>query len=299
MPDVLVVIPVYNRHRLVLDCLDAVAAQTLPAAEVVVSDDGSTDSTVDAVRGWIADHAGAPPCRLVASGHAGASAARMRGFRAGGAHRFVAFLDSDDLWPADFLARVCPALERDPGAVAATTDIRTLRPRRPEILRSTGRLATAPIREIFRSAGLASATVCRREAVQRAGGWDERASTGEDAALFLRIARLGRWLHVPGTPVVKRQDFHSRGEARHMYQDEPDHKRLWAEIYDKYATRHDLGAPFPGLVARHWFRAGKSARLRGDPRQARSCLRRGLAWRPVSPRLWWEFARSYLSRERR
>ena len=56
MVDVTVVVPVFNRQSLVIDALNAIAAQTCLPRQAVVVDDGSTDATVEAVRRWMAEH---------------------------------------------------------------------------------------------------------------------------------------------------------------------------------------------------------------------------------------------------
>ena len=76
MLSVSVVIPVRNRERWIARALDSAFAQTVPPAEVIVVDDGSTDGTMDVV-----DRYG-ERVRVLRRGGGGAYAARNAGIRA-------------------------------------------------------------------------------------------------------------------------------------------------------------------------------------------------------------------------
>src|SRR5947208_1919794 len=97
-PLVSVVIPVFNRHRYVREAIESVLAQTYPAVEVVVTDDGSTDETPDVLRSF------GDRIRVITQPNAGIAAARNV---AVGAARgsLIALLDSDDRWLPNKLER--------------------------------------------------------------------------------------------------------------------------------------------------------------------------------------------------
>jgi glycosyltransferase involved in cell wall biosynthesis len=89
-----VIIPAYNASATLFETLDSVAAQTLPPDEVILVDDGSTDSTARIAAG----HRLQP--RLINKPHSGAAASMNLGVRSA-AGECLAFLDADDLWSAD------------------------------------------------------------------------------------------------------------------------------------------------------------------------------------------------------
>jgi glycosyltransferase involved in cell wall biosynthesis len=102
-----VVIPAWNAERYLPDALASVAAQSLPASEVLVVDDGSTDLTTA-----LAESFGGP-IRVLRQSHAGAAAARNLGVREARSE-WVAFLDADDFWLPDRLAWQAATLRAEP-----------------------------------------------------------------------------------------------------------------------------------------------------------------------------------------
>jgi PST family polysaccharide transporter len=109
-PLVSIVIASYNSAATISETLASVQQQTLRSWELLVIDDGSTDSSPDVLARFANDDS---RIKLIRQPNAGPSAARNRGVvEARG--RYVAFLDSDDVWSPDHLALTTMALERDP-----------------------------------------------------------------------------------------------------------------------------------------------------------------------------------------
>lgn len=102
-PHITVLIPAYNRARLLLRALDSVAAQSLREFEIVVIDDGSTDDTATAVAEWARNNP-AVALQYERQANSGQHAAHNLGVkRARG--ELVMMLDSDDLLLPDALER--------------------------------------------------------------------------------------------------------------------------------------------------------------------------------------------------
>ncbi len=284
--DVAIVIPVYNRRSIVLETLDSVARQSIPPRRLIVVDDGSTDGTADSVRGWLA-RANLPTRTLLRTQPAaGVSAARNHGLRWCGDSRFVAFLDSDDLWPVDFLERTTGLLERRPEAIAVSADRLTvddakLRRRRERV----AGIAENATRWLFtRHAGVASCTLFRADAVASQKGFDETLSTGEDAELFLRLSLLGPWLHSPGAPVTFRKRTARHGDEANVSRFHPANNLIWAQVYEQFIRGRDpthlLSArDIRVQLSRRWYRAGRQLAAGGRQDEALACFRRSCAWR--------------------
>lgn len=111
-PRVSVVIPTFNRAVLVARAIESVLSQSRPANEIIVVDDGSTDDTVRR----LADYA-KRGVRVIRQENAGAPAARNHGV-ALAAYRWIAFLDSDDVWVPEHLERIAAAIRGTQGAAS-------------------------------------------------------------------------------------------------------------------------------------------------------------------------------------
>ena len=106
-PLVSVVIPTYNGAAFLRETIESALAQNYPAVEVVVVNDGSTDSTAELIAGF------GDRIKAVTQKNAGTSVARNTGIRES-TGEYIAFLDHDDLWAPDKLSRQMPELIADP-----------------------------------------------------------------------------------------------------------------------------------------------------------------------------------------
>jgi glycosyltransferase involved in cell wall biosynthesis len=119
-----VIIPILNMRRYLAEAVDSVRAQTYRDWELLLIDDGSTDGSLDLA----ADYARRDPARIRvlpnsgADAH-GASAARNRGLR-DARGEWIAFLDADDIWLPDKLARQTGILREHPHAAMTFARVR-------------------------------------------------------------------------------------------------------------------------------------------------------------------------------
>ncbi len=104
------IIPVYNRPTLVVEAIESVLAQTYRPIEIIVVDDGSTDSTAAVVEQMMTAH---PEISLLRQPNSGPGPARQKGIEAASGE-FIQFLDSDDLLAPEKFARQLALLEKHP-----------------------------------------------------------------------------------------------------------------------------------------------------------------------------------------
>jgi glycosyltransferase involved in cell wall biosynthesis len=294
-----VVVPVYNRAREIVEALDAVAAQTLSPARLIVVDDGSTDDTPARVEEWIGHARVGFEARMVRQPNSGPAAARNRGVAEAGDCELLAFLDSDDLWPADHLARLIGALRGAPDAVAACADrlTRDCRSGR-QSYRSEARLERdATTRILVNRPPTPSQTVVRARVFRELGGFDVRMRAGEeDYHLALRLSLRGRFIHVAGAPVIKRNHLSAlTGGAISVVARADDHLYWRARMLDRFIHEEGGAAVVPARLWRKrvghlWVRAGRDLEGLGRAGQAAECFQRAIQLRPwdLAAR-WWHW----------
>lgn len=302
-PAVAAVIPVYNRPRAIVEALDSVLAQTRPPGRLVVVDDGSTDDTAQRVEDWIATRRPPFPAVLVRQPNQGAAVARNRGAAEAPECSLLAFLDSDDLWPPDYLQRVEDAMAAAPEAVAACADrvnhdyaTGQVDPHHYDHYARGRRNATTLI--FVEGPPGTSGTVFRRSAFEQAGAFDARWPTGQDYDLMLRVSLLGRWLHLPGAPLTTRNHLEvvtgsgepplSRKYADRLFRRVQMLDRFIFECGGRQAVPEGL---WRRRLASLWYRAAGKLRALGRPDDARTCLRRTLDLRPWHLRARWGLRR--------
>ena len=124
MADVSVVIPCYNAERFIEQTLGSVFSQTDRPREVIVIDDGSTDGSVGVMEKYVQSLSEDERERftLIRQENAGESRARNVGIDRSTCE-FVAFLDADDLWLPEKIAKQLEAFEKYPDAVEMHTRV--------------------------------------------------------------------------------------------------------------------------------------------------------------------------------
>ena len=114
MTEVSVIIPTYNREKFISECVQSVLGQTLPAREIIIVDDGSTDATYNILRdlGFNSLSTKKTVLRYFFQQNRGVSSARNLGIKEARSE-YIALLDSDDLWLKSKLDRQVSAFQND------------------------------------------------------------------------------------------------------------------------------------------------------------------------------------------
>lgn len=215
-PPVSVVIPAHNSAATLGRAIDSALAQTSPVREVLVVDDVSHDDTPR-----IAQAYAARGVRLVTMPQrGGASGARNAGiFAAQG--DLIAFLDSDDEWLADKLARQLPPILDDPRVAFVSCGAGMVMPDGTEAgdLYPGRSVVAGPSawKALLAANYIATPTVLVwRRHLLALDGFDPTLKVGEDQDMWIRLALLGSLAYVP-EPLVRvhmRPDSLSSGDFR-------------------------------------------------------------------------------------
>jgi glycosyltransferase involved in cell wall biosynthesis len=120
MTRIAVVVTSYNYRDYVAEAVDSALAQTRAAAQVIVVDDGSTDGSADLLKARYGDD---PRVTLLCTDNGGQLAAFQRGVARVDAD-VICFLDSDDRWEPDYLARVGEVYDSRPDVGFIISDMR-------------------------------------------------------------------------------------------------------------------------------------------------------------------------------
>lgn len=194
MPFFSVVIPSYNRGEFIAATIDSVLAQDYSDCEIIVSDDGSTDGTLEVLARY------GDRIRVDTQPNAGPGAARNLALRHA-TGRYVAFLDSDDLWPSWTLSTYKAAIEAadSPSIVSGPWQQFTGAPSPPPT--APPPLKFTSYASFFRSPlgwHLPSATAMRRDMLTAVGGFTT--ASCEDVDIWLRIGGFPGFVELSSPP---------------------------------------------------------------------------------------------------
>lgn len=197
--DVSVIIPVYNAQSFIARAVDSVLRQTHPVAEIIVVNDGSTDGTLAALAPFDGR------IRVITTPNRGVSSARNAGFLAS-TSGLIAYLDADDEWHEDKLARQIAFLAQHPGTGLCCCDYVT---DDGAGRKSDGHFARVakyggggvaqwsrdPLRALIHGnfVGTASTVLARRSVLNAAGPFNKRYRQAEDYDLWIRCAQSTRF----------------------------------------------------------------------------------------------------------
>lgn len=192
-----VIIPCYRAAATIGMAMRSVLDQTQANLELIIVDDGSPDASLNIARVVAGDD---PRVLLLRQSNAGVSAARNAGIAAARG-RFLAFLDADDRWVGDALARHAAAFAADEGLGVSFGMVRFYDP----TMRHPGR-ASSPRGALSLVDALgenltctASNIVVRRRVVDEVGGFDTTLGHAEDQEFIARILATTAW-RVGGLP---------------------------------------------------------------------------------------------------
>lgn len=200
-PLVSVVIPTYNRANLLPDAIDSVFAQTYRNWKLIIVDDGSTDDTREVVQRYSCQR-----LRYIHQSQAGVAAARNRGIRVSEG-RYIAFLDSDDVWYPNKLTEQIELIRKYPdtgmvGGGCIKVD---------EHGHTIGKANIPPVHiplsdfHVYCAIpGSTSNVLVKRQIFNEVGTFDKGLPATEDRDMWIRIARNYPVRAVPKVTLVSR-----------------------------------------------------------------------------------------------
>lgn len=220
-----VIVPVYNCERYLAQAINSVLQQTLPASEIIIVDDGSTDRTAEIANRFT--NGSASIVRYEWQPNSGAAAARNHGVGLAEGN-ILAFLDADDLWTANKLSLQAKALDesRDNEAVFGMLEQFVS----PELDETEKAIIHCPDKAL---PGYTHCTMLiRRDAFLRVGLFETDWNVGEFVAWYLRALEK-KLASVMLPEVVLRRRLHADNQGRHKRDFQTDYVRILKASLDR------------------------------------------------------------------
>lgn len=199
--DLSVIIPVYNAGTLINRCLDSVFSQQGEyQIEVICVDDGSTDNSVELIKGRTEQH-----IVLLQQENAGPAAARNKGMRVAKG-RYMAYLDADDYWLSGFIEKTISFLDSHLECIAVTVGQRHITTSgdhiAPSILKNDTDLTPMVLDDFFsfwtqHNHVCTGSIVIRTDIARKTGGQREDLRICEDWEFWAYLATYGKFGFIP------------------------------------------------------------------------------------------------------
>lgn len=245
-----VLIPTYNRARYLGECIRSMLSQTVAPAEIIVVDDGSTDGTMDVVRGFED-----PRIRYIRQENAGKCAALNRALPLASGD-YIWLFDDDDVALPDSIERRLELIGTGSGYGfvggghvyghdGPDGGIVLDRTRNAKAYRQSASFYRVMVDCYFSL----SSVLARRECYEKIGGFDESLSSSEDYDMLIRLAREFEFDVVPVPTFVVRTHNGTRGAASNRYSADQRREKLY-RTDAIIGARIRSGIPLAEFVAR-------------------------------------------------
>ena len=289
MPKVSVVIPLWSGVRTVARALQSVFAQTYADYEIVVVYDSSKSEAASVLAGY------RDRIHMVDQPNRGLSTALNAGILASRGE-YVAFLDDDDEWMPEKLARTVPVLDQDPDCALVYTGTLKVDPAgtpMPNQVSQTEGIDSPTLAQMLQCAWIIvpSQFMVRRAVLERCGGFDERLSACQDIYFLLTVREHGHFRYVPEVLVRKLTLPPYPKEL------EIEHRRipLIRLVRERYgASAAGLIREFRRKRLKLMIHMAHVLTVQGRPKEARRCLARVIHYKPASLKHYRRYLKTFL-----
>lgn len=285
-PIVSAVVTTYNDAEYVADAVESVLDQTRPVDELFVVDGGSTDGTRDIVSQY-------DQVELLVEPDTTISQTRNAGIRRSNGE-LIAFLDADDMWVEDKVARQAERFDGKPELGLVYSDFNRVSP--DNTFKSIRRARSIPqdrfLETLFVRGGavLPSTVMVRRECFADVGTFDDRLAMAEERDMWLRIGAEWQTERIPEPLLRRRERERSLGfdiEERFEYE-----QLITEKMVSEYPSLEALRdkreahllyrrATFRLLHGRSGARRDLLTAIRKDPTMTKAYLRLGISFLPA------------------
>ncbi len=247
MMQVTVIIPTFNSAQFLTAAVDSVLAQTFKDFEIIVVDDGSTDNTEDVLKKYD------DKVRYIKQKNQGVSIARNTGIKNSNS-KYVAFLDSDDVWMPAKLEKQINALENNPKSKACYTEYLSvsedMKPQDLKRLRCNG----SALNDLLLRGnviGPPSTILCERQLFEEIGVFDSSLSLSADWDMWIRLACVTE-LTFLNEPLIKYR-LHGSNMSKNVKLLEEDTVRMLEKAFAMKNLPNELQIKRKASFAYHYI----------------------------------------------
>lgn len=234
MPEVSAIIPTYNVADWLKQSIASVLDQTFTDYELIIIDDGSTDNTSSVVKDFNDKR-----IRYFYKDNNGIPSSRNFGI-AKAAGQYIAFLDSDDLWPKDYLTVMTAALEQATDYGVAYCAVTQVYPNGREVKswRAESCVSGWITRQFFLKRFVwCQAMVVRRDILSNFY-WDESLKHSADIDAILKISQRAQFLFVSEVEAIRRLRPESISARRCSSNVSCNHIRILERFYRTHGRKY-------------------------------------------------------------
>ena len=182
-----IIVPLYNKAPYVRKALDSIISQTFTDWECIIVDDGSTDGSVDVVREMKVEDR---RLKILTQSNSGVAAARNKGVAVSHGD-YVAFLDADDWWKANYLEEIDELILEYPDAGIYCSNYIYYKPGKTHVALSLPRGYIDYPKAYYEGSAMpvwTGATCMPRKVFDEMGGFPVGIKLGEDFLLWVKTA---------------------------------------------------------------------------------------------------------------
>lgn len=298
MPNVSVVMSVYNGERFLRQAVDSILAQTFADFEFVVVDDGSTDATAEILKGY-AD----ARLRVIRQENIGLVGSLNRAVDIASGE-YIARMDADDISLPARLAVQLEWLESHPHPAVLGTQILEIGNDGQSMRRHYYPTEASPIAKALLRGGTAichGSAVFRRACFERVGGYRQRFEHAEDYDLWLRMIECCNMENLPHVLYEKRLTIDSVSLAHFLQGRRSAALALECARHRRDGLPEPSRAPSDSPPARrelgdyHWH-LGLAYADMGDIKKTRAHFRSAICCCNTNPRIWFCYLASLLGK---
>lgn len=239
-----VIVPVFNGEKFIVRALNTIFEQSFLPTEVIIVDDGSKDKTVELINRYIADNIKVKKyLKILYQKNKGAGAARNKAL-AITTSKWIAFLDSDDLWDKKKLEKINEIIMKNPDVGIITHDEYEAEENNLNSQKYIPRHKNLKREDLFLQLykGNIFSTSCmviKKEIIEKAGNFDETLLSAQDYDLWIRCSQYSNviYLKEPLATYIVRSDNITSNTYRRYKCEIKIYKKYQEKIISKFGIK--------------------------------------------------------------